>query len=106
LPSLSFFASTQTQPDRYLLSAKKFFAEIPARPSVEPGGTIQYATMRGDPLIAGEPYAIRIRCSNGYKVTPHWHREDENIVVPRGVFSVGTGAIFDTTQLKDIPTGG
>ena len=62
--------------------------------------------MRGDPLKAGEPYVIRLRCSNGYKVAPHWHPEDENIVVLRGAFSVGMGNTFEAPLLKDIPTGG
>ena len=75
-------------------------------PSVEPGGTLQYASMRGDPLKAGEPFVIRLRCSNGYKVAPHWHPEDENIVVLQGAFSVGMGDTFEAPLLKDIPTGG
>ena len=54
--------------------------------------------MRGDPLKAGEPYVIRLRCSNGYKVAP--------IVVLQGAFSVGMGDTFEAPLLKDIPTGG
>jgi len=75
-------------------------------PSIEPGGTLQYAAMRGDPLIAGQQFVIRLRCSNGYKAAPHWHPNDENIVVLRGAFSVGIGDTFELPLLKDIPTGG
>lgn len=105
-------AEGQNPTQAYIISQDELaWGDAPAgvargTPSVESGGTIQYAAMRGDPLIAGAPYAIRIRCSNGYKVAPHWHPEDENIVVLRGVFSVGTGDIFEATLLKDIPTGG
>ena len=39
-------------------------------------------------------------------VAPHWHSEDENIVVLQGAFSVGMGDNFEASLLKDIPTGG
>src|SRR5262252_4030707 len=58
-------------------------------PSVEPGGPLRYAAMQGDPLKADVPFAIRLRCPDGYKAAPHWHPHDENIVVLRGTFSVG-----------------
>jgi len=75
-------------------------------PSVEPGGRLRYAAMQGDPLKTGVPFAIRLRCSDGYKAAPHWHPTDENIVVLQGTFSVGRGNRFDPTQMQDIPTGG
>ena len=75
-------------------------------PSVEPGGTLRYAAMQGDPLKPDAPFAIRLRCPDGYKAAPHWHPRDENIVVLQGTFSVGTGDRFDAGRTHDIPTGG
>jgi len=45
---------------------------------------LRYALLRGDPLKPAVPFAIRFQCADGYKVTPHWHPEDENIVVLKG----------------------
>ena len=75
-------------------------------PSVEPGGTLRYAAMQGDPLKPDVPFAIRLSCPDGYKAAPHWHPNDENIVVLQGTFSVGTGDRFDAGRTQDIPTGG
>ena len=75
-------------------------------PSVAPGSALLYAPIQGDPLKPGVPFAIRLRCSDGYKVAPHWHPEDENIVVLKGTFSVGTGDRFDPGRTQDIPAGG
>lgn len=75
-------------------------------PSVAPGSLLQYAPIQGDPLKPGVPFAIRLRCSDGYKAAPHWHPADENIVVMKGTFSVGTGDQFDVGRTQDIPTGG
>jgi hypothetical protein len=75
-------------------------------PSVEPGGSLRYAALEGDPLKAGVPYTIRLQCSDGYKAAPHWHPEDEHIVVLSGAFSVGTGNAFDSAKLVDIPLHG
>jgi hypothetical protein len=75
-------------------------------PSVEPGSPLRYAPIEGDPLKSGVPFTIRLRCSDGYKAAPHWHPGDENIVVLKGIFSLGAGDRFDTGRMQDIPTGG
>ena len=75
-------------------------------PSVDPGTPLRYASIHGDPLKPDAPFAIRLKCSDGYKAAPHWHPVDENIVVLQGIFSVGTGDRFDTARMQDIPTGG
>ncbi len=75
-------------------------------PSVEAGSPLRYAAIQGDPLTPDVPFAIRLRCSDGYKAAPHWHPADENIVVLEGTFSLGTGDRFDTGRMQDIPTGG
>jgi hypothetical protein len=75
-------------------------------PSVAAGSPLRYAPIQGDPLKPGVPFAIRLQCSDGYKVAPHWHAPDENIVVIKGTFSLGTGDTFGTGRMLDIPTGG
>jgi len=75
-------------------------------PSVEAGSPLRYALIEGDPMKAGVPFTIRLGCSDGYKAAPHWHPTDENIVVLKGTFGLGTGDRFDTTGMQDIPTGG
>ena len=73
---------------------------------MDPGSPLRYASIHGDPLKPDAPFAIRLKCSDGYKAAPHWHPVDENIVVLQGIFSVGTGDRFDTARMQDIPTGG
>jgi hypothetical protein len=75
-------------------------------PSIAPGSPLRYAPIQGDPLKPGVPFAIRLQCPDGYKVAPHWHARDENIVVLEGAFSLGTGDRFDTGRMQDIPAGG
>lgn len=79
---------------------------IRGTPSVEGGGTLRYALISGDPMKPGAAFTIRLACSDGYKVAPHWHPTDENMVVLTGTFAVGPGDTFDTAGLQDTPTGG
>jgi hypothetical protein len=44
------------------------------------------AVLDGDPSKAGGQFTIRVKFPNGYKVPPHWHPVDENVVVLRAVF--------------------
>jgi quercetin dioxygenase-like cupin family protein len=62
--------------------------------------------MKGDPLKPDIPFTIRLRCANGYKVAPHWHPVEENIIVLRGAFAVGAGDVFDPARMREIPSGG
>jgi len=62
--------------------------------------------IEGDPTKAGVPFTIQLKCSDGYKVAPHRHPTDENIILLKGEFGLGTGDKFDTTAMPDIPTGG
>ena len=56
-------------------------------------------------MKAGAAYTIRLGCSDGFNVAPHWHPGDENIVVLKGTFALATGDKFDTTALHDMTTG-
>ena len=74
-------------------------------PSVDPGSPLRYASIHGDPLKPDAPFAIRLKCSDGYKAAPHWHPVDENIVVLQGIFSVGTGDRSTQLECRIFPLG-
>ena len=86
------------------------WGDIPAAamvgtPSVEIGGTLRVAVIQGDPMTAGRTYTLRISCTDGAKIAPHWHPTTENVTVIRGAAAVGMGSKWDDTALKDVPTG-
>lgn len=65
---------------------------------------IELAVLSGDPTKAGH-YTIRLRLTDGTKIPPHWHPEDENVTVMRGSFAAGMGDKFDDAALQDLPPG-
>ena len=65
---------------------------------------VEMTVLFGNPSQSG-PYTLRLRISDGTKIAPHWHPEDENLTVIRGEFMVGMGDKFDTTSLQDLPVG-
>jgi hypothetical protein len=79
---------------------------IHGAPSIDPGGTLKYALISGEPMKAGAPFTVRLACTDGYKAAPHWHPTDENIVVLQGAFAVGTGDTLDSARAQHTPTGG
>jgi hypothetical protein len=81
-------------------------AAISGTPSVEAGGELHFAAIQGDPSKPGVPFTIELRCTDGYKVAPHWHPTSENIAVLKGTFAVGLGDKFDPSKASDLPTGG
>jgi hypothetical protein len=87
------------------------WGDIPAAamvgtPSVEIGGTLRVAILQGDPMTPGRAYTLRISCTDGAKIAPHWHPTTENVTVIKGAAAVGTGSKWDAAALKDVPTGG
>jgi quercetin dioxygenase-like cupin family protein len=87
------------------------WGDIPAAamvgtPSVEIGGTLRVAIIQGDPMTAGRTYTLRISCTDGAKIPPHWHPTTENVTVIKGAAAVGTGSKWDDAALKDVLTGG
>ena len=73
-------------------------------PAVFPAGA-QMAVLQGNPGAA-EPFTVRLRFPNGYKIAPHTHPTDENITVISGTFRVGMGKTFDARTMTTLPTGG
>lgn len=87
------------------------WGDIPAgvlvgTPSVEIGGTLRVAILQGDPMKAGGTYTLRLSCSDGAKIAPHWHPARENVTVIKGAAAVGMGSKWDDAALKDLPLGG
>ena len=92
------------------LGAEKW-GDIPAgvlvgTPSVEVGGKLQIAIVQGNPMQAGQPYTVRLSCTDGTKIAPHWHPTAENVTVVKGTFALGMGSKWDPSALKDLPAGG
>jgi hypothetical protein len=87
------------------------WGDIPAgamvgTPSVDMGGKVQLAVVQGNPMQAGSPYTLRLSCTDGTKIAPHWHPTTENVTVVKGTFALGMGSKWDPSALKDLPTGG
>ena len=87
------------------------WGEIPAAamagtPSVEMGGTLKVAILQGDPMQAGRTYTLRLSCSDGTKIAPHWHPTTENVTVIKGAAAVGMGSKWDDAAMKAVPVGG
>jgi hypothetical protein len=74
-------------------------------PSVDAGSPLRYALLEGDPLKPGVPFTIRLGCDDGFKAAPHWHPTDENIVVLKGTFELGTGDTFNASGMQEISAG-
>jgi len=74
----------------------------PAPPGLPSGALV--AVLAGNPGKA-EPFVIRIKVPDGYKVPPHWHPTDENVTVIKGTFLMGKGDKFDADASEAMPTG-
>jgi hypothetical protein len=81
-------------------------AALVGTPSVEMGGTLRLAAIQGDPTKAGQTYTLRLSCTDGLKIAPHWHPTTENVTVVKGAAGVGMGSKWDDAALKDVPLGG
>jgi quercetin dioxygenase-like cupin family protein len=80
----------RTGPQPILLKAGQLTwgpLEIPGFPS-----GLQIAVLKGDPSVAGKPYAVRVRFPAGYRFPAHWHPMDENVTVISGTFYLGMGS--------------
>jgi len=64
------------------------------------------AILQGDPMTAGRSYTIRLSCTDGAKIAPHWHPTIENVTVVKGAFLIGMGSKWDSAIMKEFPVGG
>lgn len=69
----------------------------PAPPVFPPGA--EFAVLQGDPSKA-EPFTVRLRFPNGYKLPPHTHPTMENVTVLSGTFLAGMGSQFIESQMQ------
>jgi quercetin dioxygenase-like cupin family protein len=67
-------------------------------PAVFPPGA-EFAVLEGDPSKA-EPFTIRLRFPNGYKIPPHTHPTAENVTVLSGTFLAGMGTQFVESTMQ------
>ena len=81
-------------------------AALVGTPSVEMGGTLKLAVLQGDPTKQAGTYTLRLSCTDGLKVAPHWHPKTENVTVIKGEAAVGMGSKWDDAALKTVSTGG
>jgi quercetin dioxygenase-like cupin family protein len=81
-------------------------AALVGTPSLDMGGTIKIAVLQGDPMTSGHSYTLRLSCTDGTKIAPHWHPVTENVTVIKGTFLLGMGAKWDDATMKEIPAGG
>jgi len=81
-------------------------AALVGTPSVELGGTLRLAVIQGDPTKPGRTYTLRLSCTDGLKIAPHWHPTTENVTVVKGEAAVGMGSKWDDAALKNVPAGG
>ena len=75
----------------------------PAPPSLPPGA--QMAVLSGDPAVKGQPFVVRAKFSDGYRVPPHWHPTDENVTVLSGTFMMATGDKVDAAAMQPLTAG-
>jgi quercetin dioxygenase-like cupin family protein len=57
-------------------------------------------------IPASEPYAQFVKVPRGYAFKPHFHEQDESVVLLSGTVVVGFGAKIDERKATVLTTGG
>lgn len=73
------------------------------QPGLRPGE--QIAILSGDPSKAGSLYTIWVKVPAGGTIPPHWHPQDEHIVVLSGGIVVGSGERVDPANERAVASG-
>ncbi len=96
-PLSIFSASSQTssQPEN-TSQAQQVVVPLPSRLD---------GPISGDPGKPGAPFVLRIYNDANTIVPPHWHPEDENIVVVKGTCAFGMGDKFNRSALRELNVG-
>lgn len=97
-----FFATSVALPQS---SDNKQGEPTPHHTIVPLSSTTVDGRVSGDPNKAGAQYVIRISNDANQIVFPHWHPEDENIVVVKGTWYLGTGDKFDRSAMREMNVG-
>ncbi len=103
LIAVALLAQTAPAPPGHVVVTPDQIKWGPAPPSLPPGA--QAAVLSGDPSHAGVPYTIRFKAPDGYRVPPHWHPVDENIIVIQGAFMIGIGEKFNRSAAHTLTAG-
>jgi len=72
-------------------------------PASLPPGT-KAALLDGDPS-KHEPFALRLKFPDGYRVMPHSHPKTERVTVISGTLNIGFGEKFDEQATHKLPAG-
>jgi Protein of unknown function DUF72 len=75
----------------------------PAPPVVRHGA--QFAVLEGDPASSTGDFTIRLKMPDGFRISPHFHPERENVTVISGTFKVGMGDDFEAHKMKALTAG-
>jgi quercetin dioxygenase-like cupin family protein len=75
----------------------------PAPPVVRPGA--QFAVLEGDPTASTGDFTIRLKMPDGFRISPHFHPQRENVTVISGTFKVGMGDEFEANKMKAFTAG-
>lgn len=67
-------------------------------PAVFPAGA-EMVVLQGNPSKA-EPFTVRLRMPNGYRIAPHTHPTAENVTVLQGTFYAGMGETFVESAMQ------
>jgi len=95
-------ALAQSHPSQAFITPKEL-KWVPAPPSLPKGATI--AVLQGDPSKPG-PFVMRIQTPGGYKVSPHWHSQDEYLTVISGTLFIGIGDRYEPSTARGLGPGG
>ena len=83
-------------------SAERGLSWGPA-PAVFPPGA-EIAVVQGNPF-GNEPFVVRLRFPDGYRIAAHTHPTDEHVTVLAGTFRVGMGTRFREDSLVSLSPG-
>ena len=75
----------------------------PAPPMLPPGASVE--VLAGNPSQS-VPVTLRVRVPEGYRIPPHSHPTDENVVILSGTVGFGMGDKLDTSAVKLLRVGG
>jgi hypothetical protein len=95
LLSAFVFTDMHTPAQNAFTPNKIQYGPVPA--FLSPGA--QLAVLEGDPTASTGDFTVRLKMPDGYRITPHWHPNRENVTVIVGNFKVGMGDTFDAGKM-------
>lgn len=96
-------AAAQGGKDTEAFISAKDIEWSPAPPSLPPGAKI--AVLHGDPGKSG-PFVLRLMTPAGYKISPHWHSQDEALTVISGTLYIGMSDRYEPSTARGLQAGG